>query len=82
MHRSQLQDFHPELYCAMTVVLAESYQAGGPISVLQAYLSVFARGSFGKFRVSDFDIQKSMLAGALKGADHLYGARPDTLHKL
>lgn len=52
----------------MAEVFEKGYQTeGSPITVLQAYLSVFARGSVGKFKVSDFDIQKSMLAGALKG---------------
>jgi hypothetical protein len=68
------KDFHPELYVELARLFAVAYnKEGNPVNVLQAYLSVFARGAVGSFNVSGFDIQHSMLAGPLKESILLFG---------
>ena len=68
------KEFHPELYLEMTRILGVAYsKEGNPVNVLQAYLSVFARGSVGGFTVADYNIQHSLLAGNLKASIGLFG---------
>jgi hypothetical protein len=68
------QDFHPELYMELARIFAAAYaKAGDPVHVLQAFLSVFARGAVGSFNAAEYDIQQSMVAGPLKQNISLFG---------
>jgi hypothetical protein len=68
------KDFHPELYMELARVFAAAYaKAGDPVHVLQAFLSVFARGAVGGFNAAEYDIQQSMVAGPLKQSISLFG---------
>ena len=68
------KDFHPELFLELANVFALAYaKAGDPVHCLQAFLSVFARGSIGAFKVADYDIQQSMVAAPLKAPIALFG---------
>lgn len=68
------KDFHPELYMELARIFAAAYaKAGDPVHVLQAFLSVFARGAVGSFNAAEYDIQQSMVAGPLKQNISLFG---------
>ena len=68
------KDFHPELFMELARVFAAAYaKAGDPVHVLQAFLSVFARGAVGSYNAAEYDIQQSMVAAPLKQNIALFG---------
>jgi hypothetical protein len=68
------KDFHPELFLELTKVFADAYaQEGNPVSILQIFLSVFARGQGPGINTESFNIQHSLLAGPIKESITTFG---------
>ena len=74
MHLCHFQEFNPELYSAIGNVLLKSYlKSGTPISMLQAFLSLFTKGFCEDedngciLAIKDFDKRAAQLKTCIKG---------------
>ncbi|KAL6051282.1 DENN domain-containing protein 10 [Balamuthia mandrillaris] len=73
------KDYNPEKYEALSKLMAKVYaQEGSPIKLLEAYLSVFARGraklgDYGIFTSAEYDARKAFLVTPIKDIINLFG---------